>query len=179
MNYFLVLVLPCLVYASSVSPSCQSALAAMSNDVSFQYRNESLINQCYMQYQNSVALNQLATEPVACRQWEYEEFCTTIMSGQACVVSTGFVDISFCAPSECSSADFAGILGIYFNASTSSINCDIKEPTSLLAPALISTISVLLVSAFLVFAIRVPKEVREAEKLAKAKNNAPLSYNIS
>ena len=142
--------------ASSLSRECEKGVAAMVSDVNFQYRNNSLLNQCYMQYQNSVA--QDPSSSTLCRQSEYEEFCISQISGQVCIVSTGFVDISFCVPRECSSWP-AGLLPLFFNPVSSSINCDLPQDESLLFPALTSTIVILFGSFLVIFAISTPKQV--------------------
>ena len=147
-----------------VSPECESGISGLTKDGNFQYRNTSLINQCYMRYQNS-----MGKSLVSCRQWEYENFCAQYNFGRICLVSTGFVEIPFCTPAKCTiEADFGYILSKFFSSASSSINCDVKQTESVLVPALVSTIVILLLSVFLVFAVRPPKHIRESTKLIKA-----------
>lgn len=148
-----------------VSPACELGISGLAKDDNFQYRNTSLINQCYMRYQNS-----MGESVVSCRQWEYEDFCAQYNFGRICLVSTGFVEIPFCTPHKCTTeADYTYILSTFFRSSSSKINCElVKQTESVLVPALVSTVVILLLSVFLVFAVRPPKHIRESTKLIKA-----------
>jgi hypothetical protein len=153
--------------SSSLSPECQIGWDGMMSDPNFQYVNSSMVNACYFKYQNDMALDPSAI--VSCDWWEYAEFCTIQIRGTSCILQTGFVNIPLCIPSLCTAEDLPFIVNEYFNGTAGhSIDCTQSSNVSPLLPAVISTVSVIAVTALLVFLLRPPRSVREAAKLSRA-----------
>jgi len=153
--------------ASLLSAECQDAWAGMTNDDNYQHWRHQSIQFCYLRYQNRLAIGE--SSPVLCDHWEYETFCSSHISGRVCRLDNGFVRIVTCVPSACSDDALSGIVSQYFNASGNYLDCtvSVSARTPVIA-ALVSTILILSITAFLVFILRPPRAVRDTAKLSRA-----------
>jgi hypothetical protein len=153
---------------STLSLECNQAIADMKADRNYQYWHNRSLAQCYVKYQNQVAIG--VDEVVRCDNWEYDSFCVKFIQGRACLLNTGFVEISTCVPHSCPDSSIPEIISSYFNKNTSSMDCSPR--TSIQAPivaAIVSTVSVLLITALAVYVLRPPQSVRESSKLSRAR----------
>ena len=149
-----------------MSDACAAAHTSMSADSVFLERNTSVVNMCYLKYQNGVLVNPGSS--IDCSQWEFSDMCIYRFSGRVCLLRTGFADVPVCLPSPCGEADYQGIISTFFHSSSATIFCPTKSLPSPVVPAVVSTVTVILLTALLVFAFRPPREVRETAKLSKA-----------
>jgi hypothetical protein len=157
----------------SISEECRSSWSAMRSDPNFIYVNETTIKLCYVLYQNAIAVDSngaVDSMVVECKYREYADFCTKyVAGGTTCSLETGWLSLNLCVPGSCSSAeDLSGIVSTFYNPVTSTINCS-QPPPSAVLPAILTTVSVLLVTVCLVFSFRPPADVLNSRRAEKAK----------
>ena len=163
-------------FVSSDAVTCEVSLNYMMSDTNFVSLNTTLYETCYVQYQNDRYSG--ITGKTVCKPWEYAKFCADQIYGRSCTVFNDFLEMSLCVPSECDDSDLDLVNELIFQPNSKTVIDCSPSPVSPLIPVLVSTAVILALTAFLVFALRPPKHIRDERLAGKSKKLLSVSSKI-